>query len=133
MYPIEKMIANIKNVFENAPEDTRKMAGLIMFLADLHNYEEIYPVVKELLVSKDEQGNFPEIVNLKAEAEMFLRKMKQMDERKFDDLVTDFYVAFNHTAAEPGLVEAVKNHELPFEIPSKTKTGDIEETFEIER
>ena len=62
-----------------------------------------------------------------------LRKMKQMDERKFDDLVTDFYVAFNHTAAEPGLVEAVKNHELPFERPSKTKTGDIEETFEIER
>lgn len=133
MYPIEKMIANIKNVFEDAPEDTRKMAGLIMFLAGFHDYEEIYPVVKELLVSKDEQGNFPEIVNLKAEAEMFLRKMKQMDERKFDDLVTDFYVAFNHTAAEPGLVEAVKNHELPFEIPSKTKTGDIEETFEIER
>ncbi len=102
--PIEKSFAQVEKELEGVSDKTRKTAGLIFFLAKLHQ-EDIGDTVSRLFGTK----------NVRAAAVQFLNELKAMDDSQLNEIAAELYTVFNRTVTEPGILETVKNHEVPFE------------------
>jgi len=42
-----------------------------------------------------------------------------MDDSQLNAIASELYTVFNRTVTEPGILETVRNHEVPFETEEK--------------
>jgi len=49
----------------------------------------------------------------------FFKEFKNMDDSQLNAIASELYTVFNRTVTEPGILETVRNHEVPFETEEK--------------
>lgn len=104
--PVEKSFSQVERALENMSEETRKTVGLLMYLSDIHYDDpDMYEMARGLLESE----------NLRSGATSFAKDLKDMDDDRVNNICAELYTLFNRTVTEPGIMETVKAHEVPFE------------------
>jgi len=109
--PVEKSFEQIKKELRNLSEQTKKTAGLLLFLSDIRE-EGSVNIIPELFGVK----NFAEA---KPAMLRFFKEFKNMDDSQLNAIASELYTVFNRTVTEPGILETVRNHEVPFDTEEK--------------